>query len=334
MNSKPLSGKMITVASSLALLVCSVAANAGPPVSLPEPEPGSFFTAFDYASDGRLIAFDGFTVYIQQDPDSATFTTLGTLPEAYRGATDPGFVAVSPNGNTLLLSAGAGGAQFPDPAFNGNLFELPISGGEATLIGTYPFIGVGEFLGNGRVVFGQSQTTVGSVEALNLNTLAKQTLIGNIPGDPGGVAFDGQGNLYVGLGSSPTAARAGEIHKFSNAALLGALVTGTPLDFDTDSTIIADILNAGDLEFDAQGHLFVGGSDFAGGPAGFVAEVNVATGTIINRYDPTDGDPNDGDARFFDVAVAPGGCEVGILDLLSFFNADAPSVFEQSACGP
>jgi len=84
-----------------------------PQVTVPEPEPGSFFTVFEYTHDGRVIAFDGFTVYVQESRKSATLTPIGTLPEEFRGGTDPTFVSISPNGQTIPSALAPGAPSSP-----------------------------------------------------------------------------------------------------------------------------------------------------------------------------------------------------------------------------
>jgi hypothetical protein len=312
-------------------------------VPLPAPEPGSFFTIFDYLSDGRLIAFDGFTVYVQQNPSSDTLNPIGTLPEQDRGATDPAFVAVSPSDQTILLGGGAGGSRFPDPEFNGNIFKMPITGGTAQLVGRYPFHILGFFINEHQFIFGQGETFgffTGSIELLDVNTGQTRPLIGDIPGDPGGVAYDRvdpdlRGNLYVGLGSGQDPGRTGEIRRFEREDVRRALRGEVVLDFDDDSTLIADVLNAGDFDFASRHRLFVGGGDF-GNPdqIGYVAEVNTNIGQVVNRFDPVDGDPNDGDSRFFEIAFASSLCILGAQDLNAFFNSDPEVVYQRTVCTP
>lgn len=305
-------------------------------VPLPSPHAGSFFTVFDYLRDGRIVAFDGFTVFRQVSEAGDEFTPIGILPAEFSGATDPAFVVVSPDGSRLLLGAGAGGSKYPDPAFNGNIFELPSDGGTATLVGTFPFHIQGTFFSSSdRFVFGQGETFgtfVGSIELLDLRTRQARSLIGHIPGDPGGIDFDRHGNLFVGLGAAADPSRTGEIRRFDRTDVLRAMWHSTLLDFDTDSTLVAEVLNAGDLDFDLRNRLFVGGADFAEPDLGYVAEVDVTTGQVVNRFDPVDGDPNDGDVRFYEIAFNRVGCQLGSLDLFSFFNPEPEIIFQRGVC--
>ena len=303
-----------------------------PQVTLPEPEPGSFFSVFDYTNDGRVVAFDGFTVYVQQSNQSATLTPIGTLPELYRGGTDPAFVSVSPNGQTILLGGGAGGSKFPDPNVNGNIFKMPSSGGQATLVGRYEFEIVGTWINNNTFALGQGETFgtfTGSVEALNVNTGTTIHIVGNIPGDPGGVEFDNQGNLYVGLGSGQDGNRTGEIRRFDASDVAAALAGQGFVNFN-DGDLIAKVLNAGSFAFSSNGKLFVGGANFTTGDSGYIAEVDVNTGQIVRKFDPADGNPNDGDFTFYEVSFTHSRCTLGAVDLFSFFSPDPSVVFEET----
>lgn len=303
-----------------------------PQVTLPDPEPGSFFTVFDFTNNGRVVAFDGFTVYIQKKRKSATLTPIGTLPEEFRGGTDPSFVSVSPNGQTILLSAGAGGSKFPDPDFNGNIFKMPIGGGEAELVGRYMWTILGTWLDNDTFIFGEGETFglfTGSVEALDVNTGTTITIVGNIPGDPGGIALDNQGNLYVGLGAGQDTSRTGEIRRFDKSVVDAALAGQGFVNFD-NGELIAQVLSAGDLEFSSNGNLFVGGANFTTGDAGYIAEVDVDTGQIVRKFDPADGDPNDGDFRFYELSFTRHRCTLGAIDLFSFFNAEPSVVYKET----
>lgn len=306
------------------------------PLTLPDPEPGSFFTLYDHTPDGRLVAFDGFTVRVQRAPGSPVLAPVGTLPEGFRGGTDPSFVAVRPGGREVLLGAGAGGAKFPDPAFNGPVFRMSLRTGQVTQVGTFPWSIGGTYLDDRRFLMGQGETFglfTGSVEVLDLARGTARPLVANIPGDPGGVALDGRGDLLVGLGAGQETARTGEVRRFGHRRVARALATGQSLDFDADSTLVTQVLNAGDLVVGRSGRLYVGGGSFVGRrDFGYVAVVDPATGAILSRFDPVDGDPADGDERSFDLAPKPRGCGLAALDLFSFFTPDPATVHVSRMC--
>jgi hypothetical protein len=211
---------------------------------------------------------------------------------------------------------------------------MSLQGGEATLIGQFPFHIQATFRGPHQLVFSQGETfgvLTGSVEMLNLATGSQITLVANVPGDPSGVSFR-KGNLYVGLGLGQDQARTGEIRQFDRRDVTRAIQTGVPLDFDTESTLITQFLSGGDLPFDSQGDLFVGGGDFFGvtGSFGFFAEFDTKNGEVT-KFDPTDGDPNDGDSVFFSLKIgAPRQCRLGAVDSFSV----PPKVFQMNVCEP
>jgi hypothetical protein len=298
-------------------------------ITLPSPAAGSFISTFDYINNGRLVAFDGFTVSVQQSIGSTTLVPIGTLPPSFLGGTDPAFIRTSPNGQFFVLGGGAGGSKFPDPAFNGSIFTMPAAGGQATLIGLFSFSIFATFRHPGEFFFGQGETFgtfTGSVELLNLSTGTTQHVIGPIPGDPGGIAFDHAGDLFVGLGAGQDTARTGEIREFSRQLVDNAIQTGTSLAFDS-GVLIIQILNAGDLRFDSTGDLFVGGANFNGRPTGFFAEVNVATGQVINQFNPVGLS-----GVFYELAFTPVMCKLGAVDVDSFFTGRSPTVFEFMVC--
>lgn len=341
---------LLAVAAGLALSGCSdlpVApvsvqdgtasfAFAPGPVSVPQPAAGSFTTVVDFLHDGRVVVFDGFTVYVQESIGGSALVPIGTLPAEYQGATDPAFIEVSPNGQTIVLGAGAGGSQYPDPAYNGNIFLLPVTGGEATLLGLYPFSIDATFRGPNELVFSQGETfglLTGSVEMVDIRTGEQVTLVGPIPGDATGVAFDRRGNLYVGLGFAQDPSRTGEIRVFDKQDVQEAIRTGVPLPYET-GTLVTQVLSGGPLVFDNDGHLWVGGGDLFGvtGSYGFFAEVDVETGEILNRFDPSDNDPDDQDFVFYNVAFTRKGCRIAAFDSFALFGGTAP-LYEMQVCG-
>ena len=286
-------------------------------VTLPPPDPGSFSTTFDFLPDSRIVAFDGFEVSIQEALDSDSFIPIGTLPDAFQGGSDPAFVITDPSGSFFALSTGAGGSQFPDQPFNGSIFTLPLSGGTAQPAGNIPFNASAAFQDSGELFVNAGVDTFdsSSVQRLSVETGNIQTVIDNIPGASGGIAFDTAGNLFTGIGFDASGSRTGEIRSFSAASLEQSLLSGVPLDFDADGVFVTQSLSAGSLVFDEAGDLFVGGGDLlGGGEQGFIAEIDPTTGNVLRRLDPTDGDPDSGPTVFFGLAGNPAAETIGAID--------------------
>lgn len=300
-------------------------------ITLPPPETGSFFTAFDFIPDGRLVVFTGTQVKIQQQQNSSNFNLLGNLPLEFRGGSDPAFVVTGRDGNFFVLGTGAGGSKFPAEPFNGSIFVLPKTGGQAQPLANIPFHAAAGF-GKRQELFinrGEASFQNSTVLKLDVKTSKFQTIIENIPGASAGVGVDRRGNVYTGIGSDPNNKRTGEIRRFERKDIKRAITSGTPLDFDKDGKFVAQVLSASGLVFDRDGDLWVSGGDVIGGrQVGFIAEINPQTGKILRRIDPTDNDPDNGPRTFFQIAISkPRGCKLGAVDFFDqqrrFFEIDA-----------
>ncbi|NEO59670.1 MAG: calcium-binding protein [Moorea sp. SIO4G2] len=179
-------------------------------VTLPNPAPGSFSTTFDFLPDNRLVTFNGLEVQVQSQPGSSDFNLLGTLPPEFEGAT-PAFIITEPTADFFVLSTGA----------NGDIFTLPITGGEAELIADIPLNFSASFRSEqsdqlfiNRGTQPQGAFSGSQVEQLSLSTGDIQTIVEDIPGASAGVGFDSFGNLYTGIGLDPDGERTGEIRRF------------------------------------------------------------------------------------------------------------------------
>ena len=295
-------------------------------VTLPPPAEGSFSTVFDFLPDDRLVTFNGFEISIQNRPGSSDFEPIGTLPSEFAGGSDAAFILTEPDADFFVLSTGA----------DGNIFTLPITGGEAELITNIPL--------NFSATFDSEQSdelfinrgtqpsgpfTGSQVEQLSLLTGDIQTIIEDIPGASAGVGFDSFGNLYTGIGLDPDGQRTGEIRRFLSDDVDESIQTGTPLDFDDDGEFVAQVLSATGLVFDEEGDLWVaGGALSENGQQGFIAEVNPLSGEIIRRVDPSDGDPMSGPQNFFQIGITdPISSTIGATDFFdpnnTFYEIDA-----------
>lgn len=312
-----------TQAAAVAISLSLLAPLASAQPILPPPNPGSFTTSFNFdVFLNRVVAFDGFQIFRQTSSGSSNFTSIGSLPAEFEGGTDPAFALTSLFGGFYLLGAGAGGSQFPATSFNGNLFLLPFSGGEASLVANIPFHTGATFRLPFEVFVSAGVSTFDSfhVERLNLLTNNLATVIDNGPGASAGVGVDIAGNLYTGIGFDAAGARTGEIRKFSQNSVTQALLTGVPIAFD-EGLFVSQTLSATGILFDAQGDMWVAGGDFFGGSGalGFVAEIDPETGAILRQINPT-GNPD----AFFSIAIDHQfGCEIGISEGTEVFLVNA-----------
>ena len=327
---------------AIALVFMPMQARGGDLV-LPPPAEGSFFTVFASLKDCRLVAFDGFRIYIENE---SGWEEIGKLPDEFLGCTDPAFILPTPDGQDLLLGAGFGGlGGFFDPSLNGNLFHLPIRGGEANLVARVPFHVQGAFRSREELFLTVGSPTFadGSVQLLrhlfrkDRRSIREdpQVVIQNIPGAPGGIVLDKRGNLYVGIGFGRDRSRTGEIRTFRWNEMERAIHKGETLDFERGSSLTR-VLNAGQLLsiFEDEKDLLVGGGDLFGTTEsfGFFAIVDSRTGEISQWYDPTDGDPEDHDFLYFALGYCSRQCLVSAVDLNTFFLGEPPLVYTLTLC--
>jgi hypothetical protein len=321
-----------TRCAAIALLAAHAAAAAAQTVSLPAFDAGAFSTAFDFVGDGRLVAYTGDNVYLQSAVGSSSFTPIGSVPPQFRGGSDPGFILTAPNGLFFILSAGSGGARFPDPSVNGNTYLLPITGGEAQLIARIPLSFAGAFgrssselfVDQGNAFPAPPAAASSQVVRLDLATGQVQPVVANIPGFSGGVGFDRAGNLYAGIGFLP--GRTGEIRRFRKDDVDAAVKTAAPVDF-AGGAFVATSLSAAPLLFDREGDLLVGGGDVntPGGQSGFIAEIDPNTGALERQLDPEAGSGE----KFFSIAIDHRqGCTLAASD---FFDPNR-TVFFVNVC--
>ena len=216
---------------------------------------------FDNLADGRLLAVNETQVLAETAVGSGTFTSLGTIPN-FAPTFGPSFLTVSPDGTRAAVGSNGGGAI---TVFN---TAAPATATNYTIGDTDA-----AWIDNNRLAV----SNFNGVQVLTLSTAAVKTVVGNVGGATGGVAFDAAGNLYTGngydlaVGGSET----GTIKRFDKTAWEIAAAGGTALDFEAGTNTVADLLSASSLGFDASGNLFVGGGDFYGtsGDYGYAALV-------------------------------------------------------------
>lgn len=219
----------------------------------------------DVLADGRIVVLSGTEVFEETTPSSRVFVSLGTLPEADFNEFGATFFKVSPDGHRVAVGNN-GGADFDHfqvgvfrfPALTGTWFD--VNSAEAAWIDDRLLAITAGAFGTPSIVTAFDTASTDPAHPVN------PTIIANIGGASGGIAFDRHANLYTANGFSTTGPSAtGEIKAFSHAAWRAALRSGTPIDFEAGGTTIVTVLSGSPIAFDASDNLFVGGGDFFGG---------------------------------------------------------------------
>ena len=184
---------------------------------------------------------------------------------------DAGPINFSQDGQSLLLSNGAGG--FQGGAYNGVFWTMPASGGAATQImgGGVPYTGDAVALpaasaipGSGTkyiVNAGTSDYSSSSLSIFDAATGANKVVIDNGPGATTSIAINPKNDsVYVGVGYG---ADAGNIYSFSLSLIGSAFVSGTPINFLSGGTLFnptgTGFQSGAGMFFDNNGFLFSGG---------------------------------------------------------------------------
>jgi len=247
----------------------------------------------DVLADGRILVLSGTTVFRETTPRSRIFVVLGSLPDADFNEFGASFLKISPDGHRIAVGNN-GGASFGH--FQVGVFTLHSFAGAWFDANSFQAAWI-----NDRLV-ALTAGTFGSpsvVTALDTRSSdpahpSNRTIIDNIGGASGGIAFDDDDNLYTGNGfatSGPSAT--GAVKAFRRADWHAALFGGPPLDFEAQGTLIVTLLSATPLDFDDSGNLFIGGGDvFGGGDINFAGFINRAAVRSALRghgpIDPTD----------------------------------------------
>lgn len=218
---------------------------------------------FDALPDGRVITLSGLTVYKETAPASRDFVPAGNLTGADFPSFGAAFLRVSPDG-TRFAVGNNGGSSFA--TFRVGVFAVSNLSGSWFAAAHYDAAWVDDHrLAITAGDFG-SPAYVTVLDTNSPNPLApdNRTIITGIGGSSGGVAFDAQGNLFTGngfTGDGPSGT--GAIKAFSSSSWESAYAGGAALTFETQGTLVADVLSASPLDFDAEGNLLVGGGDFS-----------------------------------------------------------------------
>ncbi len=201
----------------------------------------SAFPVFDILGDGRIISTDGRWVYVETNRGSRSFSPLKNLGDNYSA-----YIRVSPSGNKVAV----------DKSGTVVIFDIQTPDEELA----YSLGGGFEVEWSDPARLAITGATDG-VMILDTNTGDKKIAIRNIGGLPGGVTFDQNQTLFCGNGGDKVVggSQTGWIKAFSKTAWEEAIVSNTPIDFEQNGILVADLLSCAYLGFDKYGNMYVGG---------------------------------------------------------------------------
>jgi hypothetical protein len=262
----------------------------------PSPAPFAYSVLGAATPDGRLLLWDGDSLYRQRGPNMDRFVPIA---QGYTG--DPGFLALAPDGHSAVLGAG----------FSGDLYRFdayaPVDFSPAAVIGNIAHYS-GTFLNDtlllidaGKADWSGSELVIFDLDggkSLPVPVVVKPSWPAEkqqVVDKPIGsyscamTVAPGQGVVYVMDGNLR------ELRSFSVAALIDAYRNGLTLDWDTDGTPIGqpgDYFGGGVSGITPEGYLVIGGSEGLDPETwmplpGGIQIVDPASGALVAFLDPT-----------------------------------------------
>jgi fibronectin-binding autotransporter adhesin len=241
-------------------------------IPVPDTSANAFSTSLRYDAGGNLFAWDGLSVW-ELSGGTGAFGNSSIGSVASGNQADAGSISFSQDGNTLLLSNGAGGFNFTG---NGGFWTMPASGGTAAQVpGGVPYTGDALALpaastipgsSTKYIVYEGSAFTGGavavSVSVFDAVTGTNKVVINGETGATTSIATNAQNNrIYVGVGFGTDA---GKIFSFSQSQIDSAYA-GSPIPFGAGTVFNSGATGSqsgGGMFFDSNGYLFSGGDGF------------------------------------------------------------------------
>jgi hypothetical protein len=266
--------------------------------SFPKAASGAYGVKAEGLPDGRFIVWNGDAVFVQTIVGGNAFKQIAS---GYAG--DPGFIAVSPDGHTVLLGAG----------YSGKLYQLDVRapvdygpGSEAATVTHY----YGVYLTQDLVLldratdhFVTSELVVVDLSSLSPSPVRvmlkpdQEHLTGAEYGVSACLAINSsRTTVYtMGLVYDGWMLVSNQLKKIPASVLISAYQAKAVLDWNVDAIAIVgpDAFNSGGpAGISSSEELFIGG--FGG-----VQRVNPFTATIVDTYDPA------GPYEYYGVASNP-----------------------------
>lgn len=256
---------VVLTAALMGLGLSAAATTFVPYQKFPQPAPTAFGVAGLALPNGRLLVWDGDALHLQMAVNADAFQRVAA---GYAG--DPGFMALSPGGSTVLLGQGFGGALY---RFEPN---APASFAPAAVVGNLPHYS-GVFLTENLVLLDTFRmdfsgtdlqiVDISGAKSAPWTVVAKSDLYMNkdvvVEKPPfsysTSVAIDrGAGVVYSMDGNTR------ELRAFNAADLLAAYNAQTTLDWAADGVLIGaagQFFGGGVAGVTPSGRLVIGGSE-------------------------------------------------------------------------
>ena len=285
----------------------------------------AFSTSLRYDSSGNLYAWDGLSVW-EQSGGTGAFNNIGAV--AAGNSADAGPISFSQDGQSLLLSNGAGG--YLGGGCNGVFWTMPASGGTAAQVtgSGVPYTGDAVALPAASTIpgsstkyivnAGTSDYTSSSLSIFDASTGSNQVVIDNGPGATTSIAINPKNNsLYVGVGYGPDA---GNIYSFTLSQIDSAYNSATPIDFLSGGTLFNPTATGSQsgagMFFDNNGYLFSGGDGITVFRPDGTISYDQPAGAADGYYDTLTYDPANNE-----VLKVPYGSSTGTLYNAADFEA-------------
>ena len=218
-----------------------------------------------YAPDGSLVVFIDGELRLYGAGSSRLLTSLGA---GVFGA----FAVIDPDGAAVILCDGG----------PGNIYSVPLAGGERTPLDLVPFTYDIAFDGSGR---GFISANAGEQKVVLLDddpaTENRAAIVG-IPGLSGPLAVDPAGNLYYATADFSGDPVRQTLHRF-DAARLGAVAAGgDPIHFEDGEELLEELPGLGSMKW-LGGKLYASDLGF-GGNLGRVIGIDVAGDLAVEDF--------------------------------------------------
>ncbi len=228
---------------------------------------------------GRVLALQGTSVVVQSALNAGTYDPIGSVPAGSVASFGASFVSVSPSGTRLAFGDNAAPGPQQRVHFV-NIAALNTSAPTATA-SALAFNFAADWADDTTLYVSGARdfVTQSVLTRVNADTLTSQVVVDNVGDASGGVAVYAN-RVFVGSGLNlAVPSDTGNVRAFNLPALAGA---AAPVAF-TSGTLVADLLSASPLDFDAWGNLLAGGGEF-GNPAesGFASVYDRGSNTRLN----------------------------------------------------